>query len=540
MFDNVSDPVKFVGYVSGDDKLPAALIELRGVLDEVLSELAGEAGGKFAYEVVDPEAGDGALAQEVLERFGFQPMALSLFDDAGFYFYLTLQGGETVVQLPIPDAVSQEALRKSVEEGLKRFATGILKNVVLAAPQAPPPYMRQQGMPPGNQFTQLESFLTGDFNVTRDDLSSGQVPANAEMLIVVDPSGYDDKQVFAVDQFLMRGGTVVISSAPFAAQISQGGLQASPRDSGLAEWLQHMGASVEESLVLDPQNSAFPIPITRQVGGFSFQDLAMLDYPYFPDIRADGINADVPATVGINQLTVSWASPLKLEPKAEVSAFELLHTSAGSWLSDSLDVSPQFDETGLSTFAPQGEQARRLVAGGLQGRFESYFADQASPLLESPDTSTDAPDGDADGSGEEDVAADAEAETQVGTVASVIRRAPESARLMVIASNDFLADQTLQMVGSADGTMYTNPLQLMVNVVDWALEDQNLIGIRARGHFNRTLPPMAESEQAWLEYLNYGLALLGIVLVYLVFRQRQRARTALQATWFSAEEGARV
>ena len=90
-----------------------------------------EGGEKFSSVILDPDADGGAVAEEIGAKFGFGPMAASLFDDSTFYFYMTLQNEETVVQIPVPEGLSQEALKKSLDEGLKRFATGLLKTVVL-------------------------------------------------------------------------------------------------------------------------------------------------------------------------------------------------------------------------------------------------------------------------------------------------------------------------------------------------------------------------------------------------------------------------
>ncbi len=528
IFANISDPVQFVGYLSADALLPEPLVELRGSLQTVLSELAGEAGGKFLQRLEEPEANGGQVAQQINAEYGFQPMATSLFDENRFYFYMTLQQDNVVVQVPVPEDLSAEGIRRGIEEGLKRFASGLLKSVVLAVPETPPPYMQQQGMPPGNAFTQLQGFLTSDFDVKTDDLSSGAVPADADLLMVVDPTGYSDKQLFAMDQFLMKGGTVVVASGNFAVQPSRGALLASPRDSGLQDWLQHHGVTLADSFVMDPQNAAFPVPITREVGGFSFQDLAMLDYPYFVDIRQDGFAEDSPIFTGVPQITVSWASPIEVNSAEGVKMTPLLQSSAGSWTSADTNVMPRFDEQGLSAFVPAGDQGPRDVAVLLEGSFNSFFAGRESPLLaveaETGQDETDA--GGADAQSSEEV--------ELGVLSSVISRAPESARLLVFSSNDFLADQTLQMIGSATGTLYGNSVQLMANVVDWALEDQSLIGIRARGNFNRTLPGMDVGEQSLWEYLNYGLALLGVVAVMLAFRARSRTRTARHQAWLTA------
>ena len=260
----------------------------------------------------------------------------------------------------------------------------------------------------------------------------------------------------------------------------------------------------------------------------------MLDYPYFPDIRAPGLSQDSLITSALPQVTMAWASPVEIdaERNAGREVTELLRTSPESWLSSSTDVMPRVNELGLSAFEPDGEQAARLVGVAVSGRFESFFKGKDSPLLAEPGED-EAEDAEPDTS-EIDGADEEEADT-LGVVSSVIERSPESARLFVFASNSFLADQTLRMVGSADGTIYVSSVQMLVNAVDWSLEDRTLLGIRARGNFNRTLPQKTEDEQRTIEYLNYGLALVGIGFVYVLHRWRRARRRSLYQGWLGGE-----
>ena len=75
----------------------------------------------------------------------------------------------------------------------------------------------------------------------------------------------------------------------------------------------------------------------------------------------------------------------------------------------------------------------------------------------------------------------------------------------------------------------------MVNVVDWSLEDQSLLGIRSRGNFNRTLPPLDNAEQSLVEYLNYGFALAGIVVVFFIYRRRMARLQGVYRSWIEGE-----
>jgi len=531
VFDSIAEPVMFIGYISPDQLLPEALQKLRADLDAVLLELAEESEGKLSTEIVDPLAGTGELAERIAADFGFRPLAASLFDTNTFYFHLTLTNGSTLVQMPIPETLDREGLRRGIEEGLKRFAAGLLKTVALAVPPGLPPYLQQQ-MPHGqqgggNEYNGLREVLDADFDVDSADLSSGD-PIAGEVLMVVEPSSLGDKEVFAIDQFLMRGGTVVIASGSFRTTMTPQSLTAVPESSGLVDWLEHHGISLDQTFVLDPRCVAFPVPFVREAGGFRFQEVRMRDYPYFVDVRDDGLNQDVAFTSAMPQVTVAWASPIDVdeEKNTDRQVTTLLSSSPLSWRSSSRDIMPDLSVSGDLIYTPEGERGVNALAVMVEGRFESFF--ETSPLLEDDADETLA--GEDAAAATDDAAEAIEEETDaedadtLGTVAGVIDRSPESARLVLIGSASFLADSTLRMVGSAEGMVYTGSSDLMANLVDWAVEDRSLLSIRARGHFNRTLDPMEPDRQRVWEYANYVVALVGLGVVFGIARQRRVAR----------------
>ncbi|MGI9327173.1 MAG: Gldg family protein [Pseudomonadales bacterium] len=529
VFASIVNPVKFTGYITDPARLPEPLDEFYAELTQALEKLQSDANGNFSFEFADPQAGDGALAVQLAEQYGFRPMAISLLDTETFYFYLTLASGEEVVQVPLPENLNVEAATRALNEGLKRFASGVLKTVALVAPEPPPPFAAQ-GAPRGNEYNQLRDFLSSDFNVVAADLATGSVPETTDLLMLIEPDGLDNKALFAVDQFLMRGGTVVMATAPFAAAMTQTSLRVNPKQSGVREWLAHHGVSFKDSLVMDPLNAPFPAPITRQEGNFRFQEMVLLDYPYFVDARGEGLAAEHPATAQLPQATITWASPIELaesitDPDAKVSSQTLVQSSERAWLSTNTDVMPQYDPNGGSPFLPTSETGRASLGVMLSGEFQSYFSGKDSPLLSAEQA--DAENLVTEKAEEEDK------EKPQPTITSVVERSPGSARLFVFASNDFLADQITRLIGSADGTLYTNTAQLMANVVDYSLEDQSLLSIRSRGQFNRTIPPMQVAEQSMIEYVNYGLALLGLGVVWLWQRRRRSVAARTYSQWLS-------
>lgn len=511
LFDSIEGNMEFIGYVSGDGLLPEQLATYKNAINEQLQEVADQSGGRFSVQFIEPEANGNAVAQRIQEEWGFKPMVASLFDTQQFYFYLTVSDDRQVVQVPTGEFNSAN-FRQSLDASLKRFASGFTKTVAFVAPQIDP-RMAQYGMM-GPQFRNLEQAITRDHTIRMEELGDGSVTAEADLLMVVAPENMGEKQLFAIDQFLMRGGTVVLATSSFMSRSAGGNLMMMPRNSGLQEWLDSHGVNIDQQLVLDPRNSAFPVPVTRQVGGFSFQEVAMVDYPYFVDAGEDGLNGDHPITSGVPQATLSWASPINIDAAANADrqVIELIKSSDQSWLSSSTDVLPRINDTGMSDWQAPGATQASLLGVLVSGRFESYFAGKPSPLL--PDQK-DPPDG--------ETAAVEEEPTEL-TIGSVIERSPESARLIVYASNDFLTDQILRTMSSMSGAQYMGPLELVANTIDWSLEDGGLLGIRSNAHFNRTLPPIDKETQLFWEYLNYGVAVFGLLMISLIQRRRRRNR----------------
>lgn len=517
LFDTVKGELAFNAYISADTLLPQQLRDFKAVVTRKTQELQQQSGGRLQVNLIEPEANNGAVGQQILQDYGFQPMATNLFSGERFYFYLTLAQGDQVVQIPLDD-MSEMSFERNMSSAVKRFASGFTKTVALVAPRAAP--HSQFGGMNTPQFSQLERFLGAELNVVPEDLSDGQVSGQADILLLAAPENLDEKQLFAVDQFLMQGGTVVAATSPYTASFSNRSLSVRKQTSGLQEWLNHHGLRIDDQLVMDTQNVPFPVPVARNLGGFSVQEIRMVDYPYFIDVRGDGLSQDNPITANLPQATLAWSSPIILdkEKQKDRRVTELLRSSDNAWLSNSTEVMPRVDASGLSRFTPQGEQQSQLLGVITAGRFDSYFAGKSSPLLTQTDETEDAAD---------------ESRPGAPTISGVIERSPESARIILFSSNDFLADQVMQMSGAAAGGEYLNSLQLLANTVDWSLEDAGLLSIRSRGHFNRTLPTLEHSTQLFWEYLNYGLALLALVIVAGIRYYLNRARHKNYQQWLA-------
>jgi ABC-2 type transport system permease protein len=503
LFDGIDEPVEFIAYVSQDELLPEQLLVYKDAIASELQQVVADSDGKFSVRFIAPEAGDGTLARQIADQWGFQPMVSAMDTEREFYFYLTLADTRQVVQLPTEEFDSS-GFRQALDAGLRRFASGFTRTVALAVPRVNAQMARYKLG--GPTFSNLEQAITEDYSIRLENLSDGYVSPDADILAVVAPQNLSEAAVLAIDQFLMRGGTVVLATSPYTAELSDGQLRMQDWNSGLRKWLAHMGIAIGRTLVLDKQSAPFPAPVTRKTGDYEFQDISMIDYPYFIDLRPPGLNGEHPITASMPQLTMAWASPLRVTARNGRRVTTLLKSSTDSWLSDATDIMPSLDEDGLSSFQPgtdaDSAAGAQQLGVALEGRFDSYFVGRDHPLH----------------------AAGAAPGTDI---TSLIEHSAESARLVLFASNDFMDDQILSTQVMATGTQYLGPLELFMNTLDWSLRDDQLLDIRSHAHFNRTLPPMERQAQVLIEYFNYGLAILWLVLLALLhqlmkWRQRRR------------------
>ena len=67
-------------------------------------------------------------------------------------------------------------------------------------------------------------------------------------------------------------------------------LSAQPVKSGLEDWLRGNGLSLGPGLVLSAQSGSLPIPVERNVGGFTVNEIELATYPYIVDVRGNGLD----------------------------------------------------------------------------------------------------------------------------------------------------------------------------------------------------------------------------------------------------------
>ncbi len=513
----MDQPVKLTAFITAKT-LPDSLKDVPQTIAKVAQDIQQGSGGKFVFQTLDPDApGSPVTRQTLLSTYGVRPIAVSPFSPDSYYLHMALQIGDKTNMIYPTGDVSEASLRTQIESALKRAAPGFLKTVGLWQPTQAPAQnpLTGQAQPPISSWQMVQQQLSQNYTVKPVDLKSGSVPGDVDVLVVIAPQGMSDQERFAIDQYLMRGGAVVVAGGNTILSPQQfgGGIALENVQDGVKDMLASYGVKVGQGLVMDPRNEPFPVQVQRKVGAMSVVEIQQINYPFFVDVRQDSMAKESPIVSSLSAVTLQWVSALEIDPDKNKSrqVVTLLQSSSQSWLRASLDTQPDLQAYPQSGFPVEGEQKARALAVSIRGSFESYFKGKPSPLQASqPVTNA--------------VAAFTAQEPSVGT----LEASPDTARLVVMGSSEFLDDTVLGISRNISQDRYLLNLQFLQNAVDWSVEDEDLLSIRSRGTYARLLKPMDKNQQTVWEGLNYVVALSALIALGVVWNLRQRSEKPMQ------------
>ena len=97
-----------------------------------------------------------------------------------------------------------------------------------------------------------------------------------------------------------------------------------------------------------------------------------------------------------------------------------------------------------------------------------------------------------------------------------------------LGSVEFIDDAILQLSQSLSADRYLLNLELVQNAVDWAAEDEDLLGIRSRGSYARLLNEMDQSQESVWEIANYVLVIVSLAVIGAVSYTRRRSEVPME------------
>ncbi|MGC8874251.1 MAG: DUF7088 domain-containing protein, partial [Chloroflexia bacterium] len=197
--------------------LPQSLSKVPATIETVAGKIADEAEGHFVFHTVDLDAPDSPVTREQLfNQYGLRPFPVSIFSPDTYYLHLVLRVGDQAQVLYPTAEMTEGDLRTAIESALKRASPGFLKVVGLwTPPTTPTPNLFGQMQEPLSSWQELRNALRQEYEVRSISLKGGRVPEDIDVLVLVAPQAMTDTERFAVDQFLMRGGSVIVAAGNY-------------------------------------------------------------------------------------------------------------------------------------------------------------------------------------------------------------------------------------------------------------------------------------------------------------------------------------
>jgi ABC-2 type transport system permease protein len=525
-------PAKLTLYVT-PQTLPESLKTAPDTIKTVANDLVKRGKGKLQFVVVDGTDPNLKLDPNALRtKYQIEPIPVGFLSNDTFYLHMVLELG-TQSQVIFPSGqVSEAETRSSIESAVKRVAPGFLQVVGVWTP-VPDVNQGQQGQPQSlQQFQSVLTSLRQSYDVRSVNLTNGTVPPEINALVIIAPQNMTDTERYAVDQYLMRGGAVFVAESNYRLMIgADGSLILDPVKDGLADMLASYGVGLGNTLVLDTQNSPFPIQVPRTVNGTTVQEIQSINYPHFVNIRQNGMDTSGSLMAGLQAITLNYASPLNLtvatDEKAGRTVTALLKSTANSWVTTDTNIEPNMQLYANSGGFPVGsERGSQVLAVAIRGSFSSFFKGKQSPLVAPVAPAAPTPTGAAPGT---PAASPTPSPTPRPESQSFVPDSPSSSRLIVVGSAEFLNDNILNLAQryTGDQTAF-NGVQFVTNSVDYFTQDSGLASIRARSTANRLLRPLQDGEQTRWEIFNYVFALVALGALALLWQFRKRSERPMK------------
>jgi ABC-type uncharacterized transport system involved in gliding motility auxiliary subunit len=412
---------------------------------ELLEEYALEAGDRIRLQVIDPEPF--SEAEDQAAAFGLQAVPLD-------------QGGEQVYfGLAATNAYGEQQVIAFFQPEREEFLEYELSKAIAALVAAKKPVIGVlSGLQINGGFDMMSSQptpawavmeqLRQGFEVKTVSAQGESIDADITTLLIVHPGALSDGMLYAIDQFVLKGGKAMVFVDPYCESARAMGnpmLEQAPANtaSNLERLFKAWGVDYAVDKVVGDPGTALQISIAP--GQPPVSHIAFLGLTPQNVASADVVTAQ------LESINLGMAGALSPAKEASTRFEPLLQTTERAGLLDSMRVQVSRDPTALlKDFTPGGQ--RLTLAARVSGPAKSAFE-----------------------------AAQKEGQSYVAS--------SEGINVVVVADADMLADrfwvQVQDFFGQRIATAWADNAAFLQNAVENLSGNTALIGVRGRGRFSR-------------------------------------------------------
>jgi ABC-type uncharacterized transport system involved in gliding motility auxiliary subunit len=315
--------------------------------------------------------------------------------------------------------------------------------------------MRQMGQAGGGAPWASMVQLRQVYDVKTVPLDTQAIDPDIQVLLLAHPQNLSDSTLYAIDQFVMRGGRLMAMVDPNSdAEANTPGPNGQPpadTSSDLKKLFDAWGIAYNPTEVVGDLTGAW-----RVRSSAASDRVQAVDYVAWFNIRS-GIAKDDPATADLTQVTVATPGVISKKDGSDIEFTPLLSTDNKSALVplDQVKTDPDPAKI-LAAFHPDGKI--RVIAARIRGTLKSAFTGPP-----------DLPQG----------------KTRPANFPAHIAQTATPANMVVIADTDILADRywvrVADFFGQSQATPFSDNGPFVANLVGTLAGGDALIGLRSRG-----------------------------------------------------------
>ncbi|HEX7236411.1 MAG TPA: Gldg family protein [Gammaproteobacteria bacterium] len=473
VLDGIDEPINLYFFFSNE--ATANLPTLRTYstrVREMLEEFAARAPeGKLVLNIVDPQPF--SEEEDRAEQLGLQPANVGQGSDPVYFGLAGTNSVGTQDRISIFDPRKESFLEYDIARLVYNLAhtdktvVGLLSSAPIGGGFDPNTQQPAQPWVVVDQAKQLLEVRTLPASVISID-------QDVDVLWIVHPAMLDDSTLYAIDQFIMRGGRALIFVDP-NAEILAGpdpsglGIGGGASSSTLARLFDAWGVKFDTANVVADNRYALSI-------GGRFQPVRHIG---LVGLDKEAMSQDDPITSGLGSVNFGLAGHFELAEGATAKLTPLISSSVESELmpTERFQFLPDPEEL-LKKFTPSGKTY--TLAARLSGPLKSAFPDGA-PTVEGREAPVDA------------------------ALKGAHLASTENANLVLVGDVDVLSDrlwvQAQNFLGQRLYTAFANNGDFVINALDNLSGSAALIGLRSRATYTRPFTTVDElRRRADLEF----------------------------------------
>lgn len=492
--EQIQEPVTLRFYFSDrlGEELPDFGLYAQRVRD-MLREFGSIAGDRLQVEMLSPEPFSDAEDRAV--AFGLQGVPV---DQSGEQVFFGIAGTNST-----DDVATISWLRPERERFLEHDLTKMVHT--LANPEKPTlgilsglpiqggMQMTPQGRPSRTQPWAIAGQLDELFETVDIEADVDRIDAEIDVLMVVHPQDLSQQTLYAIDQFVLRGGHAIVYVDPHSEiqQAMAGGnpmMQQQPTSSDLAPLFETWGVTYDPDMVAGDRRAA------RRVSTGGSGSMQAVDYVAWLALEPQNFNQDDLVTSELGKINMATSGFFKPAEGASTELSPLISTadlSSAAIEADTVRMFPQPEEI-LADFKP-GDGAL-VLAARLRGTALSAFPDGPPP---NPETEGEQAEGGSENAGGET--------EETEPLPPHIAESEQPLNVILVGDTDMLSDRQWAQTQSFFGQQITMPVadngSFAINAVDNLTGSDALISLRSRGTVQRPFALIEEmrnqSEQQY-------------------------------------------